>query len=161
MSGHPPVRWLCPGSTDDPIIDETTYVAFYVLTSYVMTGEYRPYSLSKATFGRVKPKRNILQGGLRAWEIVARVSYIDLHDAFGIGMIASGGGVQTAGGQELNLTLGINWYLHPHLRVTWNYVLALVDRDIIETDDVGNVIRVFDLDTDHASIFMLRFQVDF
>jgi hypothetical protein len=47
------------------------------------------------------------------------------------------------------------------LRVTWNYVLALVNRRLTRRTTAGTVIRVMDLDNELASIFMLRFQSDF
>ena len=142
-------------------MDGTTYSAFYVLTSYILTGEHRSYNVANTAFGRLRPARTILDGGLGAWEVAARVSYVDLHDAFGLGSISTSTGRQTGGGKELNLTLGVNWYPHTHLRVTLNYVRVLVDRDVIETDDAGNVVRVIELDNDPANILMLRFQVDF
>lgn len=139
--------------TEDPDLDDPTFTAFYVMVSLFLTGEHRPYSRSEADFGRPKPKRNFdLQGGLGAWEVAVRLSHIDLDDAFAFD--------NSRGGKELNFTIGVNWYLNPNTRFTWNYVLATVDRLIRDTDDDGNVV-VFDLDDDHTSIIMMRFQVDF
>ncbi len=145
----------------DAAVDGTTYSAFYVLMSYILSGEHRSYNVANAAFGRLRPAHTILDGGLGAWEVAARVSSVDLHDAFGLGSISTSTGRQTGGGKELNLPLGVNWYPHTHLRVTLNYVRALVDRDVIETDDAGNVVRVIALENDPANILMLRFQVDF
>lgn len=64
------------------------------------------------------------------------------------------------GGKELNVTFGVNWYLNPNARVTWNDVYAVLDRLVRATDARGNV-RGNDLDGAHASSVMMRFQVDF
>lgn len=139
--------------TDVSGVDDPTFHAFYVMGSVFLTGEHRPYSRSGAKFKRPKPRRNFdMQGGLGAWEVALRVSHIDLSDAFDFD--------ESKGGKELNVTVGVNWYLNPNTRVTWNYVLADVDRFIRDTDDAGNVTTA-DLDHEMASIFMMRFQVDY
>jgi hypothetical protein len=46
-------------------------------------------------------------------------------------------------------------------RVTWNYVLAVLERRLVETGAAGTPAGVFDLDNDLASMFMLCFQLDF
>lgn len=51
-------------------------------------------------FGRVKPKSVVGKGGHGAWELAARYSSIDLTDS----------GID--GGEESDLTLGVNWYAH-------------------------------------------------
>lgn len=80
----------------------------------------------------MKPKRNFLkEGGLGAWEVAARFSHLDLNDE---GII---------GGRLNNVTVGLNWYLNPNMRVMWNFVYA-------DRDDVGD-----------ASIFQMRAQIDF
>ena len=54
----------------------------------------------------------------------------------------------------------MNWYLNPNVRVTWNYVYAVLDR-LVRTTDARGTVRVSDLDGDHASSVMMRFQADF
>ena len=46
------------------------------------------------------------------WELAARYSYLTLNDH------------NIHGGRLVDLTLGVNWYLNPNLRVMWNYVWA-------------------------------------
>jgi len=80
----------------------------------------------------VKPLRNFKKGdGPGAWELAARLSYLNLNDD----------GVD--GGRLRDLTLGLNWYLNPNVRMMWNYVLA-------DPSDGGDV-----------SAFMWRFQIAF
>ncbi len=103
-----------------------------VQASYFLTGEHRPYKTSSGAFNRVRPLKNFgKDGGLGAWELAARLSYLDLNDD----------GVN--GGRLQDLTLGLNWYLNPNVRTMWNYVLA-------DPSDGGDV-----------SAFMWRFQVAF
>ncbi len=109
---------------------EPSFDGYYGYASYFITGEHRSYK--KGAFSRVKPKSNFLdEGGAGAWEIAARYSSLDLTDE-GI-----------AGGELDDITVGLNWYLNPNVRVMWNYVNA-------DLDDVGD-----------ADIFQMRFQIDF
>jgi phosphate-selective porin OprO/OprP len=93
------------------------FYSFYVMASYFLTGEHRPYKTSSAIFNNVKPNANFLdgQGGLGAWELAARYSYLDLEDA----------GID--GGRIHGLTAGVNWYLNPNYRITMNYVFSHVE----------------------------------
>ena len=120
---------------DVPGTDHPTFSAQYVMASYFLTGESRPYS--GGAFGRPKPKRklDLKKGTLGAVELAARMSKIDLSNgAF-------------AGGDERNFSVGVNWYPHNNARVTFNYVAAYLDRG--------------DIDDELASIVSMRFQVDF
>ncbi|NIA06650.1 MAG: porin, partial [Actinobacteria bacterium] len=45
-----------------------------------------------------------------------------------------------------NVTIGLNWYLNPNVRLMWNYVRSMVDGS--DTDEA-------------ADIAMMRVQVDF
>ena len=115
--------------------DHPTFAAYYVMGSYFLTGESRPYS--GGAFGRPKPNRklDLKRGTLGAVELAARMSRIDLNDG------------DFHGGVERNFTLGVNWYPHNNARVTFNYILAYLDRG--------------DLDDESTSIVSMRFQVDF
>ena len=105
----------------------------YVQGSFFLTGENRRYSQDKAVFDRTRPAENFFNGtgGFGAWEVAARYSKLDLNDAL------------IAGGEMNNLTFGLNWYLNPNTRWTFNYVLSDVK------------------DLDNANIFQMRFYVDF
>ncbi len=115
--------------------DDPTFTAYYVMGSYFLTGESRPYS--GGAFGRPKPKRkfDLKKGTMGAFEIAARLSWIDLSE--------------DDGGEERNVTLGLNWYPHNNARVTFNYVAAYVDG------------TKYDFDNELTSIVSMRFQVDF
>ena len=115
--------------------EHPTFSAYYVMGSYFLTGESRPYS--GGAFGRPKPKRkfDLKKGTMGAVEVAARMSRVDLSDG------------DFDGGVERNWTLGLNWYPHNNARVTFNYVAAYLDRG--------------DLDDELTTIVSMRFQVDF
>lgn len=84
---------------------DADFDGYYVFGSWFITGESRPYSASKGTFGRVKPSS---KSG--AWEVAIRYSNLDLSD----GVID--------GGEMDNLTLGVNYYINSNARVMFNYI---------------------------------------
>lgn len=97
----------------------------YVMVSYFLTGESRPYKTSIGAFGNVKPLENYSQdGGSGAWEVAARYSRLHLNDGW------------IRGGRLEDVSLGLNWYLNPNVRVMWNYVLANPSR--------GGLVNIFE-----------------
>jgi phosphate-selective porin OprO/OprP len=115
-----------------PAVGDPSFDGAYVQAGYYLTGEHRKFKTSSGGFDRQKPKNNFgSEGGSGAWEIVARYSTLDLTDA-GI-----------AGGEQDDITVGLNWYLNPATRMMLNYVMA-------DVDQVGE-----------ADFILLRWQVDF
>jgi len=112
----------------------------YLFGSLFLTGEHRSYNKSTGVFSGVTPKQDFhpLKGSWGAWEIAARISYVDLND----------GGVK--GGKEGNFTAGLNWYLNPYVRFTFNYIRANVDNRANPPIDQG-----------HADVVQARIQVAF
>ncbi|MGL6094833.1 MAG: porin, partial [Fimbriiglobus sp.] len=94
----------------------------YAFASWFLTGEHRPYRRDNGTLDRVIPDRDAVntEDGKRfatghgAWEVAVRLSHIDLDDG------------PTRGGRLTDLTVGVNWYLNPFLRVTANYIRAFL-----------------------------------
>jgi len=120
---------------------DPSFNGYYVYGSWFLTGEHRPYSGSKGTFGRVKPKSVVGKGGHGAWELAARYSSIDLTDG------------AIAGGKEDNLTLGVNWYATPNIRFMGNYIYASTDpTSVVEYPTAGD---------EDVNIFQVRGQIDF
>ena len=107
--------------------------AYYIMASYRLTGEHKTYIKSNGTFGRINPKQNATgkTWGQGAWEVAARYGVTDLNDN------------AVEGGKMESTTLGLNWYLNPHSRVMWNYVMA-------DVKGIGDV-----------DVFQMRFQFDF
>lgn len=97
----------------DRRISDPRFWAATLQVGYFLTGEHRPYKASTGVFSRVRPLKNYgRDGGPGAWELAARFSYLNLNDG------------RVKGGRLRDLTLGVNWYLNPSVRMMWNYVLA-------------------------------------
>ena len=119
------------------------FSGFYAYASYFITGESRHYVASQAGFGEVKPKRNFglkSGSGWGAWEAGLRYSFLDLNDE------------DIQGGEEKNLTAGLNWYLNPNIRIMFNYIFAHV-----EDSNAGTRF----LENGNTNIFQTRFQIAF
>lgn len=120
------------------VADDPTYHGYYVSAGYFLTGEHRPYKKSAGTFDRVKPLKNFRQdGGWGAWEVAGRYSHLNLNDG------------RFHGGKLQNVTLGLNWYLNPNVKVMWNYIHSMLDHPAGGDN------------SDRANIFMMRLQFDF
>lgn len=114
--------------------DKSAYFqGLYGFVSYFLTGESRPYNRSTGEFLRVHPKKNfsIKDKTWGAWEAALRYSYLDLDEE------------NINGGILSDVTLGLNWYLNPNMRIMLNYIYA-------KRNGYG-----------HADIGQTRFQVDF
>ena len=86
---------------------------WYVEGLYFLTGEVRPYERKNGVFTRIVPLENFKWGkGAGAWQIGARYSRVDLKDS----------GIN--GGQMQDVTLGLNWFLNPNMKIQTNYVWA-------------------------------------
>ena len=110
----------------------------YVQASWLLTGESRPYKVADGIFDRVTPNASVGLGGLGAWELATRLSTIDLTAA---GIV---------GGEQRDLTLALNWYLAPNLRLMLDYV------KVLELDRPGNA-----ADGDEPSSLTGRLHLDF
>ncbi len=83
----------------------------YVLGTWSLTGEPRPYDRTKGCFTTVAPQHPMAFGAhsVGAWEAALRLSYLDLVD----------GAIR--GGRGFELMPGLNWYLTQSLRLQLNY----------------------------------------
>lgn len=87
----------------------------YVFLSWLVTGESRPYLISDANFGRIKPKNRY-----GAIELALRYSSIDLDDK------------DITGGKEHNYTFGLNWYIRPCVRVMLNLTKVYSEKEQVK-----------------------------
>ncbi len=96
---------------------EPTFDGYYLLAGWVLTGEHRTYRKTAGSFDAVRPASNAFgkEHGLGAWEVLARLSSLDLRDD----------GVDE--GELTDITLGLSWYLNPSTRVMANYIMADLD----------------------------------
>jgi len=97
------------------------YSGFYVLGSYFITNDSRPYS--KGSFGKVKP--NNING---AWELVVRFSNLDAID-------------NNFGTKTENLTLGVNFYANQNVRFMANYISTKVSGNSV-TVTTGDALSI-------------------
>ncbi|MGV0005460.1 MAG: OprO/OprP family phosphate-selective porin [Candidatus Porifericomitaceae bacterium WSBS_2022_MAG_OTU9] len=110
------------------------FSGYYMELSWFLTNDSLNYE--KGAFKAVKPSSVVGEGGIGAWQVAARYSSIDLTDQ-GI-----------AGGEQDNITLGVNAYLTPIIRVAADYIKVL--------DVKGG-----SLDDDTPSLLQFRVQLEF
>jgi len=111
------------------------YHGFYVMASYVLTGEIKEYDFNTGTFGWVHP-----QSRKGAWEVLARYDYVNLLDGSIIPSDTSNfsGDVARPVIDTLNdmtggahgVTVGLNWYVNERVRFMANYVRMDLPIDI-------------------------------
>jgi phosphate-selective porin len=89
---------------------DANFSGAYVLGTWSLTGEPRPYDRTKGIFGTVTPQRPVAFGthNIGAWEAALRLSYLDLVD----------GAIR--GGRGIELMPGLNWYLTQNLHLQLN-----------------------------------------
>ncbi len=112
--------------------DDLLFDGYYAYASWFLTGESRNYKADKGVFDILVPKRpfSLKSGGLGAWELAARYSNIDLNDA------------DVLGGEEYNVTVGLNWYPISYVRFMANYVNVL---DVEDGPHAGEDLDLFQL----------------
>jgi phosphate-selective porin OprO/OprP len=113
-----------------------SFGGWYASASWFLTGETRPYNRADGSFGRVVPKHNFNwgHGGWGAWEIAGRYSAVDLNDG------------DVDAGRLRMLMAGLNWYLHSHVKMRFNYGFGRVKtRDSTDNLNVFQMRAEFDL----------------
>ncbi len=98
--------------------DDETFAGGYLLASVFLTQDRRRYSSRSGAFGGVKPKNGSV------WELAVRSSYLDLNSSTG----------NVTRGKQVNLSWGINWYLHQRLRFMLNYIQVNTDKEAGDDD---------------------------
>jgi phosphate-selective porin OprO/OprP len=84
------------------------FSGWYAQAGYFLTGESQAASYAHGIFGRIDPR-----GRYGAWQLALRYDRVNLTDA------------DFVGGEEANLTAGLNWYANRNLRMSMNYVAVL------------------------------------
>ena len=126
-------RWV---RVDLPTGGTAMFPGAYAQVRYMLTGESIPYSKKNGLFGRVVPCENWTpKGGIGAWEVLGRISHIDLNDA----------GIN--GRRLTDFTVGCNWYLNRYTKLQFNWIHSRLN-DVT----LGN---------SRANAFALRAQLDF
>lgn len=117
-----------------------TFPGAYAHARYVLTGEKLPYKRASGLFGRIVPNDPVKFGsgsGIGAWELAARLSWLDLN----------GPNLPGPGRNLTDLTLGVNWYLNGFTKFQLNYINANLNDPQLGRSD--------------ANIYAIRGQIDF
>jgi phosphate-selective porin OprO/OprP len=97
----------------DTASGDPTFHGFSVEGNWFLTGESKNYKFSSGVFDAIMPKGVVGKGGIGAWEVGARYTQLDLTDG------------PIIGGEQENLTFGVNWYVNSNMRFMANYVHVL------------------------------------
>jgi phosphate-selective porin OprO/OprP len=97
---------------------DPVFMGSYVQVGWFITGEHRPYRKNSGTFQRLLPETKYAKGNpLKkknggAWEVVGRLSRVDLTNGL------------VEGGELIDISAALNWYLNATTRVQLNYIYA-------------------------------------
>ena len=117
-------------------LDDLGFSGYYIEGSWFLTGEQRKYNAKKGVFDYPDIDNIVGMGGVGAWQLAVRFSSLDLTDG------------TTIGGEEENLTVGLNWYSTPNIRFIFNYTKVL---DLYRPGSIHH--------NDEPSIFQVRAQL--
>jgi phosphate-selective porin OprO and OprP len=128
---------------DRPGGDTAALPGAYTQVGYFLTGEHRPYDRKQGQIDRLNPHADFYRvctpagvaTGPGAWELAARLSWIDLNDQ------------DIHGGELVDATAGVNWFLNPYCKLVFNYIHAFADDPGVGHSD--------------ANIYAMRAQLDF
>lgn len=118
-----------------------SFSGYYLEAGWFLTGEQKGYKASTGVFDRPKVNKPVHDGGFGAWQIAARYDVTDLTDE-GI-----------FGGEQENITLGVNWYLNRHSRIMANYTWSDISEAFLVAANGAD-------GENQVDAFGLRFQVD-
>lgn len=114
---------------------DVDFNGWYAFVSWFATGESRNYR-NNGVFGSITPDNSY-----GAWEFALRYSNIDLNDA------------DITGGEEHDITVGVNWYIHQKLRLMFNYIYVITDANANDNGAVSG--------NDNPHIIQMRLQANF
>jgi len=146
---HGPISWQSEGMwqhLDTASVGNALLWGGYTQVGYFLTGEHRPYDRKAGAIDRVKPSHSVSKnGGLGAWEVAMRWSYLDLTDR------------QIRGGDMENITFGLNWFVNANCKCVFNYIHIQAD----SRKTRGGVIDGNELIASTTDAYGIRCQVDF
>jgi len=104
----------------------------YLEGSWVLTGERHKYNPGAGAYGGVVPDEPFELSGDRlgwgAFELVGRVSYIDLNDNFTPGVAPAATSNAVGGGKQTVYAVGLNWYPNANMRFMFDYLHGSIDK---------------------------------
>ncbi|HEY6048359.1 MAG TPA: porin [Sphingomicrobium sp.] len=135
VAGEAGRLWLDRFAGDNP-----HFTGYYGYAAYMLTGETR--SFKGGNFDRIKPFKDVGNGGLGAFEAALRYDHLDL----GRTPVAA-----RAGNEASSLTAGLNWYFNPYAKLMFNWVRFWGDNTPL--DPVGSKTK--------GDAFATRLHLDF
>jgi phosphate-selective porin OprO/OprP len=121
----------------------------YIFASFFLTEDMHHYDHKDAEFARVVPTS---QKG--AWEVAARFSTVDMNDDTLDDPTDDPMEKNNRGGGSTSITLGVNYYPNPNVKLMLNY--GIVDNDEYATGDDEEFTKDYDF-----SYLSMRFQTAF
>jgi phosphate-selective porin OprO/OprP len=120
--------WLWQGEyyhydVDRHGLRSNSFDGYYGQVAYTLTGETHTYNTQSGAYYRIFPAHefSLRDGNWGAWEIGARVSYIDLNSNFTSGESLASQPAAIEGGKQTGYTLGLNWYPNDIVRFMLDY----------------------------------------
>jgi len=109
-------------------LPDPDFNGYYLQASWILSGESRRYNAATGSFQNPRPLVPFSgNGGFGAWELAARYSRMNLNFEEGIaGAAAVPGSVR--GGDQSVVTLGVNWFPNPNVKIMMDYLMIDVDR---------------------------------
>ncbi|MBS0208573.1 MAG: hypothetical protein JSS27_06420 [Planctomycetes bacterium] len=110
------------------------YHGGYVQAAYRLTGEHRVYDKRTASLGKIIPYTDFisLQRGSKrgihgwgAWEVGARLSYVDIRNPSNLRYLSNSNG--NGQGTLTDVTLGMTWFLNAYSKFQFNYIHAMLN----------------------------------
>jgi len=89
---------------------DISFNGWYVQGGWFITGESRNFDIKSAQFKRIMPNHRY-----GAWEIALRYSALDLQSK------------DILGGEQRDVTVGLNWWVNANIMFRFNYVRAMMD----------------------------------
>jgi phosphate-selective porin OprO/OprP len=91
--------------------------------SWILTGENHRYNPQAASYFRISPRHpfSFKDGGWGAWELAARVSYVDLNSNFLAGQALSKYPAAVDGGIQRGYSVALSWYPNDLIRLILDY----------------------------------------
>ena len=141
------------------VVGPIWYTGAYTEFMYRLTGEHRGYDKRLGALKSVIPFTDFIstkRGGIHgwgAWEVAARLSYVDLQNPASLNGHYLSGTNNSGNGTLTDSTLGISWFLSAHTKMQTNWIHAWLDN----TSTVGGTTHGYS----QANFLVSRLQIDF
>jgi len=106
------------------------FKGYYIVASYVLTGEVRSYNRRSGVFRKINVANEINSGGWGSLEVYGRWSSVDLTNE------------KIDGGKMNTLSLGVNWWPFSIIQVNINYRYSILNRFGEQGSNQGLVTRL-------------------